>query len=571
MRRSFTLLSILTAFSAPALADTIYVDPNATGGDSGESWVDAHTSLQRALDRVRYGDEIWVAAGEFFPTRRADNEMPDLLSDDPRDATFWIPRGVRLIGGFVGYETSPDQREIGIHVSTLNGDIGAPGDHADNAHRVVLYQSFHGGGYGSSDSDQIIGALIDGFRVINGNAQDSTDIDNVGIGGGGLLFRSYSVDNATYAAKIDARNCEIAYNRTDYKGAGMSIGMVFGTITDCHFHDNFAMENGGGLSVGSVVGVPESVHTFNITGCSFVENTAVKSGGAFHQASANAPNLSQLPNRTYINNCVFLRNTAQTRDGGAIWYNDLGSNPASLFVSNSLLAQNSAGQEGGAIFITSYIAGPAVIHSDAWVFNCTIADNTAGVAGGALYIGTHGEAEVHNSILWGNTAPTDAQINDNNRATLIANIVDGGFGNNDFAFNTDIDPRFFDPANDDYSLRNDSPAINAAWDPYLPLDIADLDRDNIFAETSPFDVVGTTRRLNAGRTPSGLGITPLVDYGAYERCNADMNRDGRTDFYDVTAMIRGYLDNNPDADLNADGQHSVDDLLRFLSSFDEGC
>lgn len=571
MRRSFTLLSILTAFSASALADTIYVDPSATGGDSGESWADAHTSLQRALDRVRYGDEIWVAAGEFFPTRRADNEMPDLLSEDPRDATFWIPRGVRLIGGFSGDETSPEQRDLEHNMTTLNGDIGVPGDYSDNAHRVVLYQSFHGGGFGDSDHDQTIAALIDGFRIINGNAQETTTLGHVGIGGGGLLFRSFSIDNATYAAKIDARNCEIAFNRTDFMGAGMSIGMVAGTITNCRFSNNLALESGGGLSIGSVVGALERVHTFNITNCSFIENTAVMSGGAFHQASANAPNLSQLPNRTYFNNCVFLRNTAQTRDGGAIWYNDLGSNPASLFVSNSLLAQNRAGQEGGAIFITSYIAGPAVIHSDAFVFNCTIADNTAATAGGAVFIGSHGEAQIHNCILWGNTAPTDPQINDNNRATLIANIVDGGFGTNDFAFNTDTDPRFFDPARDDYSLRNDSPAINAAWDPYLPIDIADLDRDSNFTETSPYDLAGMTRRLDAGRTSSGLGVTPLVDYGAYERCNADMNRDGRTDFYDVTTMIRGYLDSNPDADLNADGQHTVDDLLRFLSSFDEGC
>ena len=48
---------------------TIYVKHDAGGTNNGNSWTDAYTSLQSALDNGTKGDSIWVAAGTYIPSK----------------------------------------------------------------------------------------------------------------------------------------------------------------------------------------------------------------------------------------------------------------------------------------------------------------------------------------------------------------------------------------------------------------------------------------------------------------------------------------------------------------------
>ncbi|MBL7944381.1 MAG: hypothetical protein JNM00_16595, partial [Flavobacteriales bacterium] len=81
----------------------IYVDADATGSNSGDSWVNAYTSLTTALNNAGEGNEIWVATGTYKPTTTTD-----------RNLKFTIPAGVELYGGFGGFETERNQRDWGL-------------------------------------------------------------------------------------------------------------------------------------------------------------------------------------------------------------------------------------------------------------------------------------------------------------------------------------------------------------------------------------------------------------------------------------------------------------------------
>jgi len=84
--------------------DIIYVNPYGLGYN-GCSWEYAYTDLQQALEHARYCNghvQIWVAAGIYFPGTVFDSE----------DASFVMVNDVNLYGGFAGFETSLDQRDI---------------------------------------------------------------------------------------------------------------------------------------------------------------------------------------------------------------------------------------------------------------------------------------------------------------------------------------------------------------------------------------------------------------------------------------------------------------------------
>ena len=77
--------------------DIIVVDKDATGAETGESWEDAFTKLQDALD-IAAGAEIWVAEGVYYPDEGTGQ------TDGDRTATFQLKQGVTIYGGFDGTE-----------------------------------------------------------------------------------------------------------------------------------------------------------------------------------------------------------------------------------------------------------------------------------------------------------------------------------------------------------------------------------------------------------------------------------------------------------------------------------
>lgn len=50
-----------------------------------------------------------------------------------------------------------------------------------------------------------------------------------------------------------------------------------------------------------------------------------------------------------------------------------------------------------------------------------------------------------------------------------------------------------------------------------------------------------------------------------------MNFDGVLNFFDVSAFIAAFVENNPIADLNSDGRHNFFDISAYLIAFNQGC
>ena len=72
-------------------------------------------TVESAVSAAGNGDQIWIAEGTYTPT----SDSNDI------SATFkLIQDGIAIYGGFVGTETSVDQRQSPLPTTTLSGSIG---------------------------------------------------------------------------------------------------------------------------------------------------------------------------------------------------------------------------------------------------------------------------------------------------------------------------------------------------------------------------------------------------------------------------------------------------------------
>jgi hypothetical protein len=189
---------------------------------------------------------------------------------------------------------------------------------------------------------------------------------------------------------------------------------------------------------------------------------------------------------------VVISNNASTSNGGGVNLNGTGS----PVFKNVAIVDNTAGVStggyGGGIFITGGGSSSFI--------NVTIAGNASYTAGG-IYCSS--SAVVQNSIIAGNTGTDDAYSNlrvDGGSVSVSYTLVEGIEGSTAWQsqFGTDdgnniiASPSFTNAAAGDYTLRNNSPAINTGNDAY-------------FADAaSTTDILGNQRLFGT------------IDMGAYE-------------------------------------------------------
>jgi predicted outer membrane repeat protein len=379
--------------------------------------------------------------------------------------------------------------------------------------------------------------VLDGFTLAGGT--------------GVLLADGYTVGGGIYGMQSLATisRCTIRDNTARF-GGGLCI--CNGAISGCHIVENWTSYPGSNHSGAGLQGCNGT-----ISDCLIAQNQGYE-GAGLHTC-----------NYALIVNCDIRDNAATYIGGGAMWCD------YSTFV-NCNFSGNTASTSG-------YGAGGAVFSQIATYINCTFANNSS-LMGGAIYAWQSFAPTIHNCVLWGNQAPTGAQIALNagdTPCTLVIDYSDLQGGQEDIWLANENchvqwgagmltqDPLFAVPDAGDFRLAAGSPAIDAANNDVLPPSVTtDLD--------------GQPRFVDDPDTPdTGHGTPPLVDMGAYEfqgvpHLPGDLNCDAAVNFGDINPFVQilvdfaGWQAAHPgcpwqNGDTNTDGSVDFADINPFIA------
>jgi autotransporter family porin len=345
-----TCIACTFAVQAQTL-NVIYVNSGASGGD-GSSWSEAYKDLQAALAIAAAGDEVWVAAGIYYPTSGQDREV-----------SFQMVERVAIYGGFSGGENSLDQQDWEKNRTVLSGNIGARDDKTDNSLTVVK----------GADN-----AIIDGFVIEDGYAmaQKGSWIPehitpevvlnaSSGAGSGGGMFNhgAAPIVRNTVIQNNEAGKGGGVYNMSlsRQRAAGVNRQPIFINVT---IKDNVAFIRGGGMS--NDLGT----HPI-IINSTFIGNSNIAKGGAMYNDFGCSP---------IIINTSFVENTAMR--ASAIG-NDGHSSPILVNVD---ISGNIALDQGAALYQGSYNANRSAGANHPIVINSRITGNRSETNGSATIL-----------------------------------------------------------------------------------------------------------------------------------------------------------------------------------------
>lgn len=184
----------------------LYVDQNATGNNTGVSWVNAYTDLQDALARARETQcasnyVIYAAQGTYSPGNNEDNkyELPDMIA---------------VYGGFPTGGSDFSRRDPKRYPTILSGRI------SDTKRNVTIVKM---GGE----------SLLDGFTITGAANPEGPSYGVYGSGADFTLANCVVENNDDYGIRAINGNvtlefCDIRGNKSDgirHSGAGYTLSI----------------------------------------------------------------------------------------------------------------------------------------------------------------------------------------------------------------------------------------------------------------------------------------------------------------------------------------------------------
>ncbi|WP_343531287.1 choice-of-anchor Q domain-containing protein [Pedobacter sp.] len=356
--KKYTLLFLCFVVIQSYAQTTRYVKANATGANNGNSWANAYTNFQTAVNASSAGDEVWVAAGTYQP---ASGQF------------FAMKEGVKIYGGFVGNEGTLSARNWTGNVTTLQGNGS-----------YVIKNELNG---------LTNAAVLDGFTVTGGagvvagagmyNASSSPSVINCTFLANTATYGAGAIYNYQCSTPPVITNCIFSNNNGATYGGAIYNVLSSPVIKSCTFNNNTAV-TGGGIYY-NTQSVP------NISNCTFKNNTAsTAAGGAIYY------NGSGISSNAYISNCLFAGNTSNA--GSAIGYGDQVAN--NLIVTNCTFYNNTG---SAALYARFWNAGfrPIILNNSIVYGNTAFFDKTA----------SGGEIQVNYSLVQGASCPVGGTCN----------------------------------------------------------------------------------------------------------------------------------------------------------------
>jgi hypothetical protein len=407
-----------------------YVKPVAEGTSDGSSWSNASSDLSAILAVSAFNDEVWIAAGTYTPG-----------DGSSRSASFIIPSGIRLYGGFAGNETSIIERDAEINKTIFSGNIGIVDVLSDNINHIITI-------------DNSFNNILDGFIIQNAYSNSSLFISEPA-----SISRAYSF---LPAADFGAMNFSVTgeVQLAEPLDACTAAGDLTGKIAliqrgTCTFvSKTLAAQNAGAIAViifnnveGAIPfmgGGPDSNIVIPVVAISLpdgilIQNELISGNSVIVnlESGQDGGGMNILSSNTTITNCTFQENSAI--HGSAIYAYD-----SYLDITNCQFLKNSSSY--GSIFdyesalnlrqcsfIDNYSGNGGGVYgsfSDNIITHCQFDSNKVSTSAGAIY-SYMGESMVDSCSFTANRAQFGGSIRGSGDSSTLLLINHCYFKNNE--------------------------------------------------------------------------------------------------------------------------------------------
>ena len=399
-----TIKVVQAPSEASDLVNHYYVKTTGTDANDGLSWA-TPTTLPNALDIMAPGDYIHISAGTYLPTNKVSG------GNQNADITFEIHSNVTLIGGYPanaadGAVSDPENNE-----TILSGN-------KEFYHTVTVTAPVEAGKK----------VTIQNLSIKNGLAGTSS-AGTININGA-VYRRSYAGGMMVGKSTVDVIGCTISNNETQQHAAGV---YVFAGAT-VRFIDSDIINNKGILDASNGGGIFNESATVYLIGCNVTGNTVWGVGGGLYTYSADTPTYMYIYNSTIAYNSTNAGPTT-TRRGGGFYVREY----SRVQIVNSTFYANESGRGGG---ISIYGAAGKTASVD--MINSTVFDNYAINNAAGVEVLANTTLKAYNSIISGNTATTDPDIQSAANTTTHSYMVTGTQLRD--ASGTVVNGQVFDPA-----------------------------------------------------------------------------------------------------------------------------